>query len=1132
LFLLGSPFVGDLTQPVFRPVAGYPRRLCLYNNVQLYDQYLCAPHPHAPIAIPTFPISDLLYTGLYSLAGTLTSSRPPRKPPYLPRLSHGWCSNNIHTVSEKRCYLSAYVGGPPCARLIPFSPTAAPICIDSSASLSVSNSREDFVNIHPVADKSLSGISTGLPIAGIGTIKWALMTDSGVEVDLHIHHSLYVPQCPMNLLSPQHLAQQTKRTTDGFSVFANVGILKFGGHTRTVLLDRASNLPIMHTLGHQSALPTTSSALAHPLTSLQVYTSKLDNLSQVQHQLLWVHYCLGHPGMDRIQALARAGILPKHLASCPKPLCTSCQLGKAHRSATPSTGTPLDVGHLNPGDCVSVDQLESNTPGSVPTSWGLPTKCTFQATTLFCDHASRYLFLKCHQSTGAAEAVAAKRAFEHEAGLANVTVRKYKADNGIFNSILWKSTCDTLQQANEYCGVNAHHQNGIAERQIRSIFDRARTMLLHALNKWPDVVTVSLWPYALWLAVDLHNATPGQSGLSPAEIFAGTKDRNRLADFHTFGCPVFVLEARLQAGHKIPKWEPRSRMAVYLGRSPQHASNVPLVMNIKTGLVSPQYHVVFDDHFTTTQCLATNVLPAHWKLLFQERSENVLADNPILQDSHILGPEWESNATPTPLGGANAPSLEGERHISPRTILTPPLEGDYNDPLSTTVRPHPSEGESPLLEGDSSLSYGESPLSPGERPLSEGENPLSVVEFPLSEGASALPPGIATGPVPNIASRDLVRPGWNHSHSHNTRFKRRVQANFAPVASNLALSPVACATAFVAEQTALASDESGTPTSLNPFTHLAAETTNTLHYGQMLRDIDRPKFQQVMQDEIDGLFCHDTLQIVESSMMPPNTKPLSAIWSFRRKRLPCWTIVKGKSRLCPHGGQQVKGINFWHTYAPIVKWSTVQLTLILMTLLGYQSRQIDFVQAFSQADIDCDVYMKIPWGFVVQRGRLLFDPRHSACQQPYHHVLKLKKNLYGLRQAGYNWHEKLKQGLLHHGFRQSVVDPCLFLRHDCILVVYVDDCLLFSKEASALDALIASLKKEFILTVEGDVSAFLGIDIKHHSDGRLELVQPGLINKTISECGLQENSHTHDTPSDTKILNCWHVNLFKRHNQT
>ena len=262
---------------------------------------------------------------------------------------------------------------------------------------------------------------------------------------------------------------------------------------------------------------------------------------------------------------------------------------------------PLDAGHLTPGDCVSVDQLESNTPGSVPTARGTPTTCKFQAATLFCDHASRLIHLTCHSSTGAVNAIPAKRAFERDATLANVHIKKYKADNGIFNSASWRTSCDALQQSTEYCGVNAHHQNGIAERQIRTIVDRVCTMLLHAMHKWPDVITMDLWPYALKLAADLHNVTPGSSGLSPAEISAGAKDKNRLKDFHTFGCPVFVLEARLQAGHKIPKWEPRSRMAIYLGHSPQHASSVPLVMNIKTGHVSPQYHIVYDDHFTTTQ---------------------------------------------------------------------------------------------------------------------------------------------------------------------------------------------------------------------------------------------------------------------------------------------------------------------------------------------------------------------------------------------------------------------------------------------------------------------------------------------------------------------------------------------------
>ncbi len=152
----------------------------MFNNVQLHHQYLSVPYSHVTLAIPKFPLTDLIFTGLYSLAGTLTSIRPPRKPPYLPTMSHGWCSSNIHTVSVKHCYLSAYVSGPPCARPIPFSPTAKPNCIDSSASLSVSNSREDFVTVKPVKDQSLSGISTGLPIAGMGMIKRALMSDSGV----------------------------------------------------------------------------------------------------------------------------------------------------------------------------------------------------------------------------------------------------------------------------------------------------------------------------------------------------------------------------------------------------------------------------------------------------------------------------------------------------------------------------------------------------------------------------------------------------------------------------------------------------------------------------------------------------------------------------------------------------------------------------------------------------------------------------------------------------------------------------------------------------------------------------------------------------------------------------------------
>jgi hypothetical protein len=113
-----------------------------------------------------------------------------------------------------------------------------------------------------------------------------------------------------------------------------------------------------------------------------------------------------------------------------------------------------------------------------------------------------------------------------------------------------------MEQIIDYCGVGAQHQNGIAERRIHSIVDRARTMLLHAIHRWPSTITTKLWPFALKLAVDLQNATPGITELTPQKIFTGTKCQLYLSNFNTFGCPVHVIEPGLFNGSMIPKWEP------------------------------------------------------------------------------------------------------------------------------------------------------------------------------------------------------------------------------------------------------------------------------------------------------------------------------------------------------------------------------------------------------------------------------------------------------------------------------------------------------------------------------------------------------------------------------------------------
>jgi hypothetical protein len=79
-------------------------------------------------------------------------------------------------------------------------------------------------------------------------------------------------------------------------------------------------------------------------------------------------------------------------------------------------------------------------------------------------------------------------------------------------------------------------------------------------------------------------------------------------------------------------------MAIYLGSSPDHATTVPLVLNPNTGLVSPQYHLVFDDHFSTTDCLAMDKIPTTWPDLFKKSSVNYLDQD--LHDQHKLHPSW------------------------------------------------------------------------------------------------------------------------------------------------------------------------------------------------------------------------------------------------------------------------------------------------------------------------------------------------------------------------------------------------------------------------------------------------------------------------------------------------------------
>ena len=92
-------------------------------------------------------------------------------------------------------------------------------------------------------------------------------------------------------------------------------------------------------------------------------------------------------------------------------------------------------------------------------------------------------------------------------------------------------------------------------------------------------------------------------------------------DHHTCGCPSYILKDANHSGLGTPKWEPRLRVGVYIEYSPYHADNVALILNLHTDHVSPQFHVVFDDDFTTIAYLDSTDATPNWASLVETSSE-------------------------------------------------------------------------------------------------------------------------------------------------------------------------------------------------------------------------------------------------------------------------------------------------------------------------------------------------------------------------------------------------------------------------------------------------------------------------------------------------------------------------------
>jgi len=241
----------------------------------------------------------------------------------------------------------------------------------------------------------------------------------------------------------------------------------------------------------------------------------------------------------------------------------------------------------------------------LPTGYGRESQDRrFQGGTIYNDAASGLIWDENQVSLGANETVMGKARLEQWMWDQCVSeVKHYHGDNGIFSAVEYRCDCDEKGQRQSFSRVGAQHQNARAERAIQTIMYMARTFMVHASLHWTEHGSdnQSLWSFSvkhsLWIYNRVLNAG---SGLTPLELV--TKERSdyrEILRYHVWGCPVYVLEAKLSNDQKLPKWNRIARLGQFVGFSDEHSSMVANVWHLTTRYISPQFHVIFCDLFET-----------------------------------------------------------------------------------------------------------------------------------------------------------------------------------------------------------------------------------------------------------------------------------------------------------------------------------------------------------------------------------------------------------------------------------------------------------------------------------------------------------------------------------------------------
>ena len=664
----------------------------------------------------------------------------------------------------------------------------------------------------------------------------------------------------------------------------------------------------------------------------------------------------------------------------------------------------------------------------------------------------------------------------------NKTIKAIQVDNGgEYISNEFKEICDEFGIEIHYAPPYTPELNGVAERLNQTLITKVRAMKTQSGVPW------KYWVEMIRTANTIRNSLPTQKLQNTTPYIMWNGKHPYYDVFKTFGCLAIVRNIR-----KNNKFDIQGFKGVLVGYNTELTAYQ--ILEPDTGKVYTRKDVYFDE----------SIFPLKNK---NENENDIEFDliNEIMNNDENINDGVYSNLLPK-IKEKEKKKRRGKRTKKVKKEPTGQYDEVKDEENNNEIKDETIEDDSDNSSigeesNDNSKEESEESELESEEDLNSNDN--SKEESGESEEESEED----KEPISKYRETKQIEEAAKNRNQFGLRKLRNRVINNTTEKDRLRTKRRSLSFTSSTEYQNYNLNETENTQDINNIKIIASDVIEPKSIIEVNLSKYKDKWYTAMKDEensFDNMNVFDLVKLDKTNF----DKQIGCKWVFTTKSDSQGIVSRFKARLVAKGYNQVKGVDYDETFAPVARIATVRLLVSTALTKGHVIHQMDVKTAFLYGDIDKDVFVTCPQEF-------------SCYKEGY--CMKLNKSLYGLKQAPKIWYENLRDSLIEYGFTETNSSPCLFSKNNVFVLLYVDD-ILISGELHKVNEVKEFLSTKYQIADLGEIRQFLNITFTKIENGYI-MTQTKQINEILKDYQM-ENCNGKYTPilntkedPNSKLLN-------------